>query len=415
MVFVLSLGLVASPVASAGDCTKRDTVDWHATMSAAFYVRNNCPSGDIIGTAPSGEKVEILEVDKHGDFYKIKTSVGTGFVYKTALKDIVKEPLGGKVEVFEDSIFKDLDPMNRFYSQIEDVKNRGIIAGYPDGTVGADNEVKRAELAKILVEATVEDENISGVIMPAGVYKDIGLNEWYAPYLKIALDKGVMTGDGGPEAGLRTVRPGDTAKGGEVAKMIAEAFGMDVREQKDGEQWYERYMEAIDEMKALPYVNADHMVTRGEMMYMVSEVLSFLENNESLSVEEITKISDDILNDEINAPGVDPESFYFGEAIYLHGVDGDIDIWDTFTQEKRNNLADVFAQVQTTRLDYSDGNSTVYLGPLRNCDDYDLAYGLILKYNLNMPNFLGHTSEENPQNLSPELLACDEDRFKFDS
>lgn len=274
MVFVLSLGLIASPVASAGDCTKRDTVDWHATMSAAFYVRNNCPTGDIIGTAPSGEKVEILEVDKHGDFYKIKTSVGTGFVYKTALKDIVKEPLGGKVEKFENSIFWDLDPNHKYYGEIEDVKRKGIIAGNPDGSVNADKSINRAALAKILVEATNDDSTISGASLEAGVYSDAELGSWYAPYLKIARDMGIMTGD----KGKTTVRPADNANGAEVAKMIVEAFDMEVREKKDWEEWYAPYFEVLGEMNALPYNKGTHNVSRGEMMYMVSVVTNSIDN-----------------------------------------------------------------------------------------------------------------------------------------
>lgn len=264
------------PTAMAGDCTARDSVDWHATMASAIYVRNNCPTGDIIGTAPAGEMVSIKEVDKHGDFYFIESSVGSGFVYKTALKDIVMSPLPGKEPVvFENSVFKDLNPEHMYYAQIADVKAKGIVGGNPDGTIQADEPIVRAALAKILVEATTEDDLISGANLEAGLYSDANLNEWYAPYLALARDKGIMTGDGNT-GGKTTVRPGANSSGAEVAKMIAVAFDLEVREKKAWEEWYAPYMEALEEKQALPFAKASHVVTRGEMMFMVSTVLENL-------------------------------------------------------------------------------------------------------------------------------------------
>lgn len=277
--FVVSLFL-STNVAIAGDCTKRESVDWQATIANAVYVRDNCPSGSIVGTAKAGERVSIKEVDKHGDFYYIISDAGSGFVYKSALKDIEQSPLM-KVEEkkeakrYEDSIFWDLDPKHEYYGYISDVKNKGIVGGNPDGSVEPDSAINRAALAKILVEATNEDSVILGANLEAGVYSDAELGSWYAPYLKIARDMGVMTGD----TGKNTVRPGDNANGAEVAKMVAEAFGMEVREKKDWEDWYDPYFEVLGEVNALPYNKGDHKVTRGEMMFMVSVITNMNNNN----------------------------------------------------------------------------------------------------------------------------------------
>ena len=291
MSFVLVLTLV--PVALAGDCTKRSKVEWQATISSGVYVRDNCPTGKIVGTAPKGEVVEILEVDEHGDFYLIRSSVGTGFVYNSYLKDIVKSPKisreeakdqankeyeSQKVETkyYENSIFKDLDPNHKYYQHISDVKSKGIVSGNPDGTVQADMPIVRAALAKILVEATTDAEKIAKANLGKEVYSDVKLGEWYVPYLAIAKEKSIMTGDGGLKKGSTTVRPGDKAKGAEVAKMIAVAFELELREAKSWEQWYAPYMEALDGLGALPFSSPDHVVTRGEMMFMVSTVLKNL-------------------------------------------------------------------------------------------------------------------------------------------
>ena len=56
--------------------------------------------------------------------------------------------------------------------------------------------------------------------------------------------------------------------------MIAVAFELSIRNARLGEAWYEPYMEALRERNALPYDSADHIVTRGEMMFMISQILS---------------------------------------------------------------------------------------------------------------------------------------------
>lgn len=274
LVSIMMLGGLI-PVASAGDCTKRESVDWHATISSAVYVRVDCPTGDIIGTAPAGEKVQILEVDTHGDFYLIQSSVGKGFIYKSYLKNIVESPLAGNETLaFENSIFWDLDPNHKYYDQIADVKARGIVGGNPDGSVEPDAPINRAALAKILVEATSSDIAIAQAKLGADVYTDVEFGAWYAPYLKIARDKKIMTGD----ANKTTVRPADSANGAEVAKMIAVAFDLEVREPKAWEEWFDPYFEVLGELSALPYKSGAHKVTRAEMMFMISVALEAQEN-----------------------------------------------------------------------------------------------------------------------------------------
>lgn len=258
---------------SAGDCTRRDLVDWHATITTSVNVRDNCPSGGVVGVVPGGEKVQILEVDKHGDFYKIKTSVGIGFVYQSFLKDIKKHPLNSDddsgIAEYSNSIFKDLNPKHLYYHSIKKLKERGIVGGTSDGKILADDPINRVELAKILVEAIFDDERIKKATLPDGVYSDVQSNAWYLPYLFLAKEKDILTGD----KGKRTVRPADAANGAEVAKMIAVAFDLEVRDLKSGEAWYEPYLETLRSLDALPYASARHKVTRGEMMFMISVIV----------------------------------------------------------------------------------------------------------------------------------------------
>lgn len=249
----------------AGDCTARTEVDWQATITTAVNVRSDCPTGDVVGVVPGGEVVRILEVDRFNEFYLIESSAGTGFVYASFLKDIVESPLSN-------SVFVDLDASHPYYDAILDVKERGIVNGTPDGRILADEPINRVELAKILVEATSDDASISQAVLGADVYSDVELDAWYSPYLKIAHERNIMRGDD-THTGRPSVRPADHANGAEVAKMIAVAFGLEIRTPVEGEAWYAPYLESLNALGALPYQSPEHLVTRGEMMFMVSTVL----------------------------------------------------------------------------------------------------------------------------------------------
>lgn len=270
---IMVLFMLGTLPAMAGDCMTRDSVDWHATITSAVFLRSACPTGDIVGTVPGGEVVEILEVDRFNEFYLVKTSVGTGFLFASFLKDITHSPMpGSDPQTFPDSIFIDLDPNHMYYDEIADVKARGIVSGTPEGKILADDPVNRAELAKILVEATTDDTLIAEAVLDSGIYSDIEAGAWYTRYLQIAREKDIVTGDGS-SGGITTVRPGDNANGAEVAKMIAVAFGLHVQPAGAGQSWYVPYMNELQTMGILPYEKPSHVVTRGEMMFMISKAL----------------------------------------------------------------------------------------------------------------------------------------------
>jgi len=277
--FAMAFFVVGANSAFAGDCVKREAVNWHATISSAVFLRSDCPQGDVVGTVSAGEVVQILEVDGYREFYLIKTSVGTGFVFSSFLKDIVEAPLPG-TETYPNSIFIDLDPNHKYYDEIAIVKDAGIVNGNSDGTIKADNPVNRAELAKILVEATTGSNAIAAASLPQGVYSDVESGAWYLPYLQLAREITFMVGDNAGATGVTTVRPGESANGAEVAKMIAVAVRMPIPALQDGEQWYEPYMNELKKFDALPYSTPGHIVTRGEMMFMVSKLMPYLTINQ---------------------------------------------------------------------------------------------------------------------------------------
>lgn len=68
-------------------------------------------------------------------------------------------------------------------------KSAGWVSGYPDGTFQPNKTVSKVEAIKMLV-------NSQGYQLPAQVtdkpYADIDVGEWYAPFLKVAKDKGLL-------------------------------------------------------------------------------------------------------------------------------------------------------------------------------------------------------------------------------
>ncbi len=68
-------------------------------------------------------------------------------------------------------------------------KEQGWVGGYPDGTFRAANTVNKVEAIKMIV-------NSQGYVVPDSVagkmYDDTDNNAWYAPFVKAAMDKGIL-------------------------------------------------------------------------------------------------------------------------------------------------------------------------------------------------------------------------------
>lgn len=163
LITLLALSILPSTTL-AGDCQTRDTIEGQATITSAVYVRNTCPTGDIVGTVPAGEVVNLLEVDRYGEFYLIETSVGTGFVFNSFLKDISYNQKT-EIQFYENSIYPDLDPNHKYYNEIATSTQRGIISGTAEGYILADENVTRSQIAKILVESVTSNEDIEAATL----------------------------------------------------------------------------------------------------------------------------------------------------------------------------------------------------------------------------------------------------------
>ena len=186
--------------------------------------------------------------------------------------------------------FSDLEQKHSNYDAIQYVQIEGIVGGYPDGTYRPDQEINRAEFLKIILEAQATDYTGDGP-PPApsmdcffheskqtfeqrfGIFSDIDFKAWYAGYFCYGLRSGIVKGYSD-----RTFRPASSINFVEAAKIIIEAdtyFDGNLSV-NDGGNWYEGYVRALEERKAIPLSisSFDQKITRGEMAEIIYRLIT---------------------------------------------------------------------------------------------------------------------------------------------
>lgn len=113
--------------------------------------------------------------------------------------------------------FPDVDSGSKHCEAIDWVYESGIFGGYPDGTFREFSPINRAEFLKVLIEAF--DLPISPAAGNLG-FNDVITGAWYVPYIKLAKDLGVFSGD----AGKNTARPEASINRAEALKLTFELF-----------------------------------------------------------------------------------------------------------------------------------------------------------------------------------------------
>jgi len=85
--------------------------------------------------------------------------------------------------------FSDVNSTHWAYTPIEYLANNFILNGYLDGTFKPDNNITRAEFAKIIVSATDSFDSTA-----SSTFTDVPSNEWYYGYVSTAYKLGYITG-----------------------------------------------------------------------------------------------------------------------------------------------------------------------------------------------------------------------------
>ncbi|MBD3270545.1 hypothetical protein GF376_03380 [Candidatus Peregrinibacteria bacterium] len=149
---------------------------------------------------------------------------------------------------------------SKYQDAINYLEANGVVEGYEDGTFKPRQNLNRAEFLKIMVEVNY-DESDFAEYSNSRCFPDVEPGVWYTKYVCFGAEKGIV--EGYPDG---TFRPGNSINFVESAKIVTEAFGVDVFE--DSETWYKPYVEYLESQKAVPVAigsSWDKLINRGEM------------------------------------------------------------------------------------------------------------------------------------------------------
>ncbi len=154
------------------------------------------------------------------------------------------------------------DVIDHVYREsIRYVKEKGIVSGYNDGTYKPDNTINRAELTKIIIEAKYPN-----LAKGNNCFTDVK-NEWFAPYVCFAKEKGVIGGypDG-------SFKPSKEVNWVEALKITLEALEVDLR--SNSGEWYQKYINFAKNADIVPsdIVDNHSILKRGQMAYLIHKI-----------------------------------------------------------------------------------------------------------------------------------------------
>jgi hypothetical protein len=114
-------------------------------------------------------------------------------------------------------LFRDLAESHWSYDFVINLKNRGVLAGYPDSTFRPNNPINRAELTKIAVEAFLPAENSAN---QSSKFPDVAAGSWFEEFVVTAENSKIVAGypDG-------SFRPGNSVNRAEALKILIGAAG----------------------------------------------------------------------------------------------------------------------------------------------------------------------------------------------
>jgi len=185
--------------------------------------------------------------------------------------------------------FEDVSENSTNDKAIQYLAEKEVVKGYEDGSYKPYNAINRAEFTKIIIEAAGVEE--SG----ANCFPDVK-EDWFAPYVCKAKELGYIDGysDG-------LFRPGQSINFVEASKILANVFELQSDKSEVGQQWYDEYVWALENNKAIPgnVYDFGQPVTRGVMAEMVWRVLAKPENIVSSTYSDL----------KANKLNVDPEYF----------------------------------------------------------------------------------------------------------
>ncbi len=177
--------------------------------------------------------------------------------------------------IYSADLFPDIED-HKYRASIENLQERWIIKGYPDGTFGPEKEVTRAEMLKIVLKNIVENTDDQEL---TDCFPDVA-NERFAPYVCFAKQEGIVWWypDG-------SFKPSKKVTIAEWFKIALETFTQSVKEWS-GKNRFVPYLNYVHKWNLFSRYDLDpnEPMTRAQLSFLVDQLL--LEQEGELSFEE---------------------------------------------------------------------------------------------------------------------------------
>lgn len=157
----------------------------------------------------------------------------------------------------------------RYEGAVERLGELEIINGISDKVYNADRNVTRAEFAKLIVEASLTEEQINALIIDDYYcnFKDVSKSDWYYKYVLAATNYGYINGYED-----NTFKPNKEVSYEEAAKMFMKALGHEYLVETDPRGWSAEYMDKLYSLNitdGTTKFNKADKATRGNIAIML--------------------------------------------------------------------------------------------------------------------------------------------------
>ena len=207
--------------------------------------------------------------------------------------------------------FMDVPSSHPLFSFVDDITNRGIMGGNPDGTFRPNATLNRAEVAKIAVLLAQESGKVAQGATPTGAkadFKDVPRSAWFYNYVMVGVENGLFDGYKNANGELTGFYgPSDSVTRAQAAKIMDNAAGLQMMTSPDPKftdvrstDWFYPYVATAYYWSVLDgYKNADGVPT------------GFFGPNDPVTRAQISKIGvnslspvkrEEMMNSNVNAP-----------------------------------------------------------------------------------------------------------------
>lgn len=201
------------------------------------------------------------------------------------------------------------------------LKEQGTFTGFPDGTIKPEDRIERAQLAAVISRSLFSEEEITKCTDPG--FPDVPAGQWFSNHICMMRTNGIM--EGYPNGNFDLTSYVNFA---EAAKIVAEANKVTGTIEGTEDQWYQKYVEALEERNAIPSTidSFDEDATRGDIAEMEYRIEAKVTDQVSKSYEEIAEVLPKIsscaaleekMTDYHNRP------YYYGPGVLRGGMEFD--------------------------------------------------------------------------------------------